>query len=166
MKKCSFKMLGLSFTPKLDWGSYWKLEPQFVLWRFFLLRLLCISINLSYSFAWNTFVMSGLVLLSPSCYLELLHRLWKWICWTFVTLLPLLNPWLIVESSIFNPFIGITLCLSELAQLVPFSYFRGKSTYYFDRLHDFSVTFLHVIRMTMSSVSFLVQLDSGILCLI
>ena len=38
-----------------------KLEPWFVLWSFFLLRLLCISINLSYAHVWNTVVMSGLV---------------------------------------------------------------------------------------------------------
>ena len=31
-------------------------------------------------------------------------------------------------------------CSSELAQLVPLSYSRGKSTCYSDRLHDFSVT--------------------------
>ena len=40
-----------------------KLELWFFLWSFFLLRLLCISINLTYSHAWNTVVMSGLVLL-------------------------------------------------------------------------------------------------------
>ena len=40
-----------------------KLEPWFVLWNFFPLRLLCISINLPYNHAWNTVVMSGLVLL-------------------------------------------------------------------------------------------------------
>ena len=38
-----------------------KLEPWFILRSFFLLRLLCISINLPYSHAWNTVVMSGLV---------------------------------------------------------------------------------------------------------
>ena len=38
-----------------------KLEPWFVLWSFFLLRLLCISFSLTYGHAWNTIVMSGLV---------------------------------------------------------------------------------------------------------
>ena len=38
-----------------------KLEPYFVLWSFFLLRLLCIYINLPYAHVWNTAVMSGLV---------------------------------------------------------------------------------------------------------
>ena len=38
-----------------------KLQPWFVLWSFFLLRLLCISINLPYILAWNTVVVSRLV---------------------------------------------------------------------------------------------------------
>ena len=32
-------------------------------------------------------------------------------------------------------------CSSELAQLVPLNFFRGRSTRYSDKLHDFSVTF-------------------------
>ena len=69
-EKSSFKMLGLTFSSKLDWGSYIisiaktasrKLELLFVLRSFFLLRLLCISINLPYAHVWNTAVMSGLV---------------------------------------------------------------------------------------------------------
>ena len=69
-EKSSFKMLGLTFSSKFDWGSYMisiaklplrKLEPWFVLYSFFVLRLLYISINLPYCHAWNTVVMSGLV---------------------------------------------------------------------------------------------------------
>ena len=56
-----------------------KLELWFVLWSIFLLRLLCISINLPYDHAWNTVVTSWLVPL-PSCYLELLDKLQKRIC--------------------------------------------------------------------------------------
>ena len=75
MEKLNFKMLGLFFSSKLDWGSYIisitktasrKLEPWFVLRSFFLLRLLCIS-NLQYSLAWNADVMFGLVLLPVTC---------------------------------------------------------------------------------------------------
>ena len=47
-----------------------KLEPWLVQWSFFLLRLLYIFINLPYRLAWNTVVMSGLVLLVAT-----------WICW-------------------------------------------------------------------------------------
>ena len=73
-----------------------KLEPWFVLWTFFLQKLLYISINLPYSHVWNTIVMSRLVLLIA-----------LWNCWIsykngyagllVLHLLPLLNPWLIVE---------------------------------------------------------------------
>ena len=38
-----------------------KLERLFVLWSFFLLRFLCISINVSYAHVWNTAIMSLLV---------------------------------------------------------------------------------------------------------
>ena len=67
----SFKMLGwlsllnwigaltLSVLPKLLPRI---LEPWFVLWSFFLLRLLCISVNVPYGHAWNTVVTSKLVL--------------------------------------------------------------------------------------------------------
>ena len=67
----SFKMVRLTFCSKLDWGSYivsvaktacQKIEPKFFL-CFFLLSLLCISVNLPYSHAWNTVVMSWLVFL-------------------------------------------------------------------------------------------------------
>ena len=42
---------------------------------------------------------------------------------------------------------------------------RGRSTCYCDRLHHFSVSFVDVTRMSMSTVFFLAELDSGILCL-
>ena len=86
-----------------------KLEPWFVLWSFFFLRLLYIFISLPYDLAWNAVVMSGLVLLVTT-----------WICWIsyknryagmlVLHLLLLLNPWLIVEmypAQVFT--IGITL---------------------------------------------------------
>ena len=94
-EKTSFKMLGLTFSSKLDWGSY-ILRPLIRSMKFFLLRLLCISINLPYDHVWNTVVMSRLVLLVAT-----------WNCWIsyrngcvgllVLHLLPLLNPWLIVE---------------------------------------------------------------------
>ena len=69
-EKLYFKMLGLTFSSKLDWGSYITSIAKTVSKKigslvgsrsFFLLRLLCSSINLPYSHAWNTVVMSGLV---------------------------------------------------------------------------------------------------------
>ena len=99
-RKSSFKTMELHFSSKLDWGSYiakanpTKLEPWFVLWSLFLLRLLFVSVNQPYCLAWNV-VMSRLVLLAT-----------MWICYTsyrkryveqlVLHLLPLLGPWLIV----------------------------------------------------------------------
>ena len=53
-------------------------------------------------------------------------------------------------------------CSSEPAELVPLLYSRGISARYPKKLHDFSVT---IPRMSMLTASFLVQIDSGILCL-
>ena len=38
-----------------------ELKHQFFMWSFFLLRLLCITLNQPYGHAWNTAVLSGLV---------------------------------------------------------------------------------------------------------
>ena len=51
------------------------------------------------------------------------------------------NPYLlfgIVRETIYRYYFG--KCSSELSQLVPRPFSRGRSTRYFDRLHDFSVT--------------------------
>ena len=70
-----------SFSSKLDWcsyiGSIAKID-WFVIWNFFLLRLLFISLNLPYSLVWNTVVMC----VAPSCYLNLLDKLLKRLCST------------------------------------------------------------------------------------
>ena len=67
-----------------------KLEP------FFLLRLLFISINLPYSFAWNTIVTSGLVLLSATWICSVSYRS-RYEGLLVQHLLPLLKSWVIVE---------------------------------------------------------------------
>ena len=139
-----------------------KLEPWFVLWSFFLLRLLCISINLPYAHVWNTVVMSGLVLPVAT-----------WNCWIsyrngyaellVLNLLPVLNHWLIVKSLFYRHYFG--RCSSELAQLVPFLYslFKGGLLVILIDCMIFLSPFLDVSRMYMSTVSFLTQLGSGIL---
>ena len=64
LEKSSLTMLGLTFSSKLNWGSYIvtiaskKIEALIRSMKFFLLRLLCISINLPYAHAWNTVVTS------------------------------------------------------------------------------------------------------------
>ena len=104
-EKSSFEMPGLTFFFKLDWDSYIisiaktsprKLLPWFVLWSLFLVRLLCISINLPCGLTWNTVVISWLVRLVATwnCYINYKNvYVGLWVLY----LLPVLNPWLIIK---------------------------------------------------------------------
>ena len=119
-----------------------KLEPWLILWSFFLLRLLCISINLPYGFTWNTVAMSVWAN-APSCYLELLDQQQKQICRTvdpsFVASLePVVHYGNVASLSLFYRYY-FGRCSSEMAQLVPLLYSQGRSTWYSDTLLDFSV---------------------------
>ena len=142
-----------------------KLEPWFVLWSFFLLRLLCISINLPHGHAWNTVVMSGLVL---SCYLELLDKLLKRVCRTVgpslaASLEPLAHRRNVASLSIFyGSYFG--RCSSELAWFHFLILRVGLLVILLDWM-IFLSPFLDATKMSMSTVSFLAQLDPGILCL-
>ena len=75
-----------------------------------------------------------------SCYWKLLDKLQKTDmqdCWSFSCRLS----WTLLSSSkslFYRYYFG--RCSSELAELVPLPYSRGRSTRYSDRLHDFSVT--------------------------
>ena len=80
----------------------------------------------------------------PSWYLELLDKLQKRICRSFgSSLAASLEPLahcrnLAGLSLVYRYYLG--RCSSELAQLVPLPFSRGRSTCYSDRLHDFSIT--------------------------
>ena len=81
---------------------------------------------------------------APSCYLELLDKLQKQICRTVgpslaTCLEPLAYRQTVASLSLFYRYY-FGRCSSELAQLVPLPYSRGRSTRYFNRLHDFFVT--------------------------
>ena len=80
---------------------------------------------------------------APSCYLELLDKLQKQICRTVGpslagSLEPLAHRQNVASFSLFYRYY-FGRCSSELAQLVPLPFSRGRSTRYSDRLHDFSV---------------------------
>ena len=71
-EKSSFKTLGLTFSSKLDWGSYIisitkstskKIGALIYSIKFLSLEVGLISTNLPNGHAWNTVVISGLVLL-------------------------------------------------------------------------------------------------------
>ena len=81
---------------------------------------------------------------APSCYLELLDKLQKQIYRTVgpslaASLEHLPHHWNVASLSLFYRYY-FDRCSSELAQLVPLPYSRGRSTRYCDSLHDFSVT--------------------------
>ena len=81
---------------------------------------------------------------APSCYLELLDKLQKHICRTVgpplaASLELLAHTRNVASLSLFYRYY-FGRCSSELAQLVPLPYSRGRSTCYFNRLHDFSAT--------------------------
>ena len=150
-EKSSFKMLGLTFSSKLDWGSYIVsiaktaskkigdlihsmkfLSPEVALYLYKSTIRPCME--------YCCHVWAG----APSCYLELLDKLQKWIRRTVgpalaAPLEPLAHPRNVASLSLFYRYY-FGRCASELAQLVPLPYSRGRSTCYSDRLHDFSVT--------------------------
>ena len=81
---------------------------------------------------------------APSCYLELFDKLQKGICRIVglslaASLEPLAHHPNVASLSLFHRYY-FGKCSSELAQLVPLPFSRGRSTCYSDRLHDFSVT--------------------------
>ena len=81
---------------------------------------------------------------ASSCYLKFLDKLQKRICRTVGPALatyfePLAHRRNVASSSLFYRYY-FGRCSSELAELVPLPYSRGRSSRYSDRLHDFFVT--------------------------
>ena len=152
-EKSSFKMLRLTFSSELDWGSYILsiaktaskkvgalirsmkfLSPEFALYLYKSTIRPCME-NCCHFWAG-----------APSCYLELLDKLQKRICKIVgpslaASLEPLTHRRNVASLSLFYRYY-FGRCSSELAQLVPLPFSRGRSTRYSDRLHDFSVTIL------------------------
>ena len=80
---------------------------------------------------------------SPSCYLELVDKLQKWICRTVgpslaTSLEPSAHRRDVASLNLFYRYYFGSSC--ELAQLVPLPLSRERSLRYSDRLHNFSVT--------------------------
>ena len=92
-------------------------------------------------------------------YLKLLDKLQKMICKTVgpslaASLEPLAHHRNVANLSIFYRYY-FGRCSSELAQLFPFPYSRGRSTRYSDRLHGFSVTIRRCYKDVYVNSSFL-----------
>ena len=138
-EKTSFKMLGLTFSSKLDWGCYIIsiaktaskkvgalirsmkfLSPEVALYLYKSTIQPCMK--------YCCHVWAG----TPSCYLELLDKLQKQICRTVgpslaASLEPLAHRRNVASLSLFYRYY-FGKCSSELAQLVPLPYCQGKST--------------------------------------
>ena len=150
-KKSSFKKLWLTFPSELDWGSYIisiaktasKKIGILICSLKFLSPEIALYLYKSTICPWMEYcchVWAGV----PSCSLELLDKLQKWISRTVVSSLaashePLSHCRNMASLSHFYRYY-FGRCFSELAQLVPLPFSRGRSAHCFDRLHDFSVT--------------------------
>ena len=150
-EKSSFTMLGLTFSSKLDCGSYIisiaktaskKIEALICSMKFLspeVALYLCKStIRLCMEYCCHVWVVA------PSCYWGLLDKLQKRIYRTVgpslaASLEPLAHCGNVASLSHFCRYFS-GRCPSKLAQLVPLPFTRGRSTRFSDRLHDFSVT--------------------------
>ena len=164
-EKSSFKMLGLIFSCKLDWSSciisiaktiskkigalihYMKFLPGVALYLYKSAIRPCIE----YCFH----VWAG----APSCYLELLDKLQKRICWTVGTSLatslePFAHHRNVASFSLFYRYY-FDRCSLELAQLVPLLYSLGRFTRYSERSHGFSVAIPRCYKDVYVNSSFL-----------
>ena len=143
-EKSPFKMLGLTFSYKLDWGSYIIsiaktaskkigvlirsmkfLSPEVALYLYKSTIRPCME--------YCCHLLAG----APSCYLKLLDKLQ--VASVATSLEPSAHLRNVASLRLFYR-LYFGRCSSELAQLVPLPYSRGRSTRYSDRLHDFSVT--------------------------
>ena len=128
-EKSSFKNLGLTFSSKLDWGSYIIrvlirsikfLSPEVALYLYKSTICPCME--------YCCHIWPG----GPSCYLELLDKLQKRICRTVGSSLatsfePLAHRQNVASLSLFYWYY-FGRCSSELAQLVPIPFSQGRST--------------------------------------
>ena len=169
-------MLGLTFSSKLDWGSYIIFIAETAskkigaLIRF--LKFLSPEVAL---YLYKSTIRSCMEYCcrvwagAPSCYLELLDKLPKRICRTVgpslaACLKHLAHRRIVASLSLFYRYY-FGRCSSELAQLVPFLFLDGGLLFILIDCMIFLSPFLVVTKMAVSTVSFLAQLGSGILCL-
>ena len=166
-EKSPFKMLGLTLSSKLDWDSYIisisrAASKKFRYMKFrspkaalYLCRCTKRPCTEYFCHAWDD---------APSCYLESPDYLQKRIRRTFgsslaASLEPMTHRRNVASLSYFGR------CSSELAQVVPLPYSRGKSIHYSHRLHDFPATIPRCYKDVYVNSFFLPKLDSGIICL-
>ena len=175
-EKSSFKMLGLPFSSKLDWGSYIIsiaktaskkigalirsmkfLSPEVALYLYKSTIRPCME--------YCCHVWAG----APSCYLDLLDKLQKLVCRIVgpslaASLEPLAHRRNVAILSLFYRY-HFGRCSSELLNWFHFLFLEGGLLVILIDCMIFLSKFLDVTRMSVSTVSFLAQLNSGIRCL-
>ena len=150
-EKSSLKILRLTFSSKLYWSFYIISIAKTVSKKIgaLICSMKCLSSEVALYLYESTIcpcmeycchVWAG----APSCYLDLLDKLQKRICRIVGTSLatslePLAHHRNVASLYLFYRYY-FGRCSSELAQLVPLPFSRGRSTRYSERLHDFSVT--------------------------
>ena len=148
--KSLFKMLRLTFSSKLDWGSYIisiaKTESRKIGALIRSMKFLSPEVAL---YLYKSTIRPCMeycchVWVPPSCFLDLLDKLQIRICRIVgpslaASLEPLAHRRNVASLSLFYRYY-FGRCSSELAQLVPLPFSQERSTRYSDRLHDFSVT--------------------------
>ena len=128
--------------------------------------LLCISINLPYGDAWNTVLEYWAC--APSCYLELLDKLQKGICRTAgsslaASLEPLAHHRNIAILSLFYSY--LVDVHHNWLNWFHFLILEGVLLVILINCMIFLSLFVNVTRISMSTISFLAQLNHGNLCL-
>ena len=147
-ERSSFKMLELTFSSKFDWVSYIisiaKMVSKKIAALIHSMKFLSpgVTLYLYKSTTWSCMeYWFHIWATAPSCYLELLENEYAGLL--VLHLLPLLNPLAhhqnVASLSLFYSYY-FGKSSSELAQLVPLPYSQVRSTCYFKRLHDSSVT--------------------------
>lgn len=138
----------------------------FTLW-FIFLKLGFISIDLPFSFAWNTAIMSGLGLLISAWWVD---KLKKQACRAVGPALtacfePLVHYWNATSLSLFYSYFFGNYSF-EPAEIAAFANSSWRSTQYsYNLFFFFRSSFLDVVKMFLVALPFLLQLDFGILCL-
>ena len=162
-----FKILGLTFSSKFDWGFYIIstdktaskkiralirsmkfLSPEVALYLYKSIIRPCME--------YRCHVWAGAL----NCYLELLCKLQKLICRTVSPSLaasfePLAHHRNVTTLSLFYRYYFRCRCSSELAQLVSCPFSRSRSTRYSDTLYYFSVTIPRCYKDVYVNSSFL-----------
>ena len=174
-EKSSFKMLGLTFSSKMDWGSYIvsmgksasKKIGAIIRSMGFLSLETAMYLHRSTIHSCMEYcchIWAG----APSFFLELLDKLQKRICRTVgpslaASLEPLAHHRNWASLSLFYRYY-FGRCFKNWFNWFHFLFLEGGLIVILIDCIIFLSPFLVVTRMSMSTVAFLAQLDSGILC--